>query len=65
MFVVVPPAFCNILLATAPNAVCFDVIFSHGECCYCWHGLLTSGPPVNMCKPQLLVLLLVGRISFM
>ena len=38
------PTFC---LALRPNAVCFDVIFSRGMCCYRWHGRCVFVPRVG------------------
>ena len=66
MLVVVPPVHTNILLATATQCCLFWCDFQPRLMLLLLAWLLcTSGPLVNICSPQLLVLLLVGMISFM
>ena len=66
MLVVVPPAHTNILLATATQCCLFCCDFQPGLMLLLLTWLLrTSGPQVHMCPPQLLILPLVGMISFM
>ena len=63
MLVVLPPSPTNILLATATQCCSFGCDFQPRLMLPSLAWLLrTSGPPVNMCPAQLLVLLLVGTV---